>query len=128
LDFIPHRAGGLAVTAEATVGVIRAVGVNSWVAALVVSTCLDGGGAEDVVQAVALGVLVDPFLDGVEHVAVDLEVLVACGGVVEDVEDVVDYLVDGDAGVFPGVEDAARDGGLVDVVIEKGLVTYGAAY
>lgn len=59
------------------------------------------------VEAVALGVLVDPFLDCVVHVAVDLEVLVACGGVVEDVEDVVDYFVDGDAGVFPGVEDAA---------------------
>lgn len=120
MDFIPHRAGSLAVAAEAAVGVIRAVGVDGWVAALVVSACLYGGGAEDVVQAVALGVLVDPFLDGVEHVAVDLEVLVARGGVVEDVEDVVDYLVDGDAGVFPGVEDASGDGGLVRVLLGDG--------
>lgn len=65
------------------------MGVHGWVTALVVSTCFDGGGAEDVVEAVALGVLVDPFLDCVEHVAVDFEVLVARGGVVEDVEDVV---------------------------------------
>lgn len=62
------------------------------------------------VEVAAVRVLVDPFLDGVEHVAVDLEVLVAHGGVVEDVEDVVDYFVDGDAGVFPGVEDAAGEG------------------
>jgi hypothetical protein len=55
-------------------------------------------------------VLVDPFLDRVEHVAVDLEVGVARGGVVEDVEDVGDYFVDGDTGVFPGVEDAAGVG------------------
>lgn len=82
---------------------VRHVGV----AALVVRACLDGGGGEGVVQAAAVRVLVNPFLDGVEHVAVDFDVLVARGGVVEDLQDVVDYFVDGDAGVFPGVEDAA---------------------
>lgn len=83
------------------------MGVDGWVSALVVPACFDGGGAEDVVEVAAVRVLVDPFLDCVEHVAVDFEVVVARGGVVEDVEDVVDYFVDGDAGVFPGVEDAA---------------------
>lgn len=108
MDLIPDRTGSLTVTSKAAVGVIRAVGVDGWVTALVVSAGLDGGGAEDVVEAAALGVLVDPFFYGVEHVAVDLEVLVTRGGVVEDVEDVVDYLVYGDAGVFPGVDDTAE--------------------
>lgn len=85
------------------------MGVDGWVAALVVPACFDGSGPEDVVEVAAVRILVYPFLDRVEHVAVDLEVLVARGGVVEDVEDVVDYLVYGDAGVFPGVEDATGD-------------------
>lgn len=52
-------------------------------------------------------VVVGPLADGVEHFLLDLNVLVADSGVVEGAEDVVDDFVDGDAGVFPGVEHAA---------------------
>lgn len=55
----------------------------------------------------AAGVLVCPLPDGVEHVLLNLDALVADGWVVEGAEDVVDDFVDRDAGMFPGVEYAA---------------------
>lgn len=78
------------------------------VLALVVAAGFDGGGAEHVVQVVALRVLVHPFLDRGEHVSVDLDAVLAYGWVVEDAENVVTYFVYWDARVFPGVENAAR--------------------
>lgn len=54
----------------------------------------------------AAGVLVGPFADGIEHVLLNLDAVVADGWVVEGAQHVIDDLVDGDAGVFPSVEDA----------------------
>jgi hypothetical protein len=62
-----------------------------------------------VVDVTAVRVLVDPLPDGVEHVAVDLEAFVTSGGVVEDANDVVYYLVYWDAWVFPSVNNTAEN-------------------
>lgn len=70
----------------------------------------DGLGGEQVVEVVAVGRLVGPLPDRVEHVLLDGDALVADGGVVEGAEDVVDDFVDGNVGIFPGVEDAAVEG------------------
>jgi hypothetical protein len=60
---------------------------------------------EDGVELVAAGMLVRPFLDGVEHVSLDSDVFVAECGVVEGLEDVVDYFINWDARVLPSVQD-----------------------
>lgn len=93
---------------EAAVGV--AVAAPAAARALmqdVVLMVADGLGGEQMVEVVAVGRLLCPLADGVEHLLVDLDALVAQSGVVECAEDVVDDFVDGDVGVFPGVEDAA---------------------
>jgi hypothetical protein len=62
---------------------------------------------EDGVELVATGMLVRPFLDGVEHVSLDSDVFVAECGVVEGLEDVVDYFINWDARVLPSVQDTS---------------------
>lgn len=52
----------------------------------------------------------------------DLDVLVADGRVMEGAKNVVDNFVDGDAGVFPGVQDAALYGQLRRRCMETGNV------
>lgn len=85
------------------------MGVDRWVAAaFVVIAGLDGGGAEDLADAAAVGILVDPFPDGVEHVTVDLDAFVAGSGVMEDAEDIVYNFIHWDACVFPSVDNTAR--------------------
>lgn len=49
----------------------------------VVLAGLDGRGAEDVGEFMMAGVALRPLLDGVEHVALDLDVVVSGGGMVE---------------------------------------------
>lgn len=66
------------------------------------------------VELVAAGVMVCPLLDGAEHVSVDLNVIVADGGVVECAKDVIENLIDGNARVLPSIKDA-RNG-----VLENG--------
>lgn len=74
----------------------------------VVLAGLDGRGAEDGGEFMMAGVALCPLLDGVEHVALDLNVVVSDGWVVECAEDVVDDFVNGDAGVFPSIENATE--------------------
>lgn len=76
----------------------------------VVLVVADGLGGQEMVEVVAVGCLVGPLSDCVEHVLLNGHALVADGGVVEGAEDVVDDFVDGDVGIFPGVEDAAVEG------------------
>lgn len=64
---------------------------------------------EKTVNLVSAWVAVGPFADGLKHVLLDLDVLVADCWVVEGAEHVVDHFVDRDAGIFPGVEYAAGD-------------------
>ena len=52
----------------------------------------------------AARMLIDPVLDGAEHVLLNLDVIVAQGRVVEGPQHVVDNFVDRHAGVFPCVE------------------------
>lgn len=66
-----------------------------------IAASLDGLRAEDMVQLVALWVLINPLLDGGEHVALDLAVVVAEGWVVEGAEDILDDFADWDTWVFP---------------------------
>lgn len=63
-------------------------------------------GGEDVLKLVAAGVLVGPLLDGVEHVALDLDTVLAEGRVVQCAEDIVDDLIYRDTRVLPGVQRA----------------------
>lgn len=79
----------------------------------VVVAFLDGARGQELVELAALRRLLCPGADRVKHFALDLDAVVADGGVVEGAEDVVDDFVDRDAGVFPGVDDAAGAGGLV---------------
>jgi hypothetical protein len=74
----------------------------------VVLMILDRVGGEKVSKLVAAGVLVSPLLDSLEHVTLDLDMIIASSGVVERTEDVVNDLVNRDAGVFPSIEDATR--------------------
>lgn len=67
-------------------------------------------GAEDVADfRGAVGLLVDPALDGVEHGAVGFVVHIAHGWVMEYAQAVADNLSLGGVGVFPCVEDARAD-------------------
>lgn len=52
--------------------------------------------------------LLRPLAHSLKHVAMNLNPFVAGGWVVEGAEDVVQNFVDGDAGVFKGVEDPAN--------------------
>lgn len=70
----------------------------------VILPVLHGLAPEEVVELVAAGVLIRPLSDGVKHVLLDLDALVADGWVVEGSQDVIDNFVDRDAGVLPGVE------------------------
>lgn len=72
-----------------------------------VAAGFDRGGAEDVVERSAVGLIVDPFADCVEHVAMEFALLVTHGGVVESAEDVFHDFVDGDSWVLPSVENTA---------------------
>ena len=54
----------------------------------------------------AAGILVYPEAHSLEHVLLDLNVIVTRSRVVEGAEDVVDDLVDGDAGVLPRIQDS----------------------
>ncbi len=58
------------------------------VATGVVASCLDRLGAQDMVDAVAIWVLINPLLDGREHVALDLAVLVAESWMMEGSQDI----------------------------------------
>lgn len=115
LDLRPQRAGGAAVAAVAVVASACMATAGSGTAARgedVVLVVLDGVRREEVVEAVAVGRLLRPLADRLEHLALNLDGLVARGWVVEGAQDIVDDLVDGDRGVFPGVHDPAG-GGLV---------------
>lgn len=74
----------------------------------VVLMILDRVGGEKMSKLVAAGVLVGPLLDSLEHVTLDLDMVVASSRVVERTEDVVDDFVDRDPSVFPSIEDATR--------------------
>lgn len=66
--------------------------------------------SEDVVErATSVGSRVDPALHDVEHASVDFAMRVSDGGVVEDADDIVENLLDGDVGMVPCVNNAGRD-------------------
>lgn len=54
-----------------------------------------------------LGVL-GPGADRLEHLTLDLDVVIAKSRVVESAENVVYYFVNGDARVLPSIKDTAR--------------------
>lgn len=72
-----------------------------------VPTSFDGVAREESVQLMAPRVGIGPLAHGVEHFSLDLDVLVADGGMVEGTEDVVNDFVYWDTGIFPGIEDTA---------------------
>ena len=61
-------------------------------------------GSQDVVQLMAAGVLVSPLADRAEHVAMDLDTLIANGRMVECANEIIDHLIYRDARVFPSIE------------------------
>lgn len=74
----------------------------------VVLMVLDRVGGEKMSKLVAAGVLVGPLLDSLEHVTLDLDMIVPSSRVVESTEDVVNDFVDRNASVFPSIEDAGN--------------------
>lgn len=91
---------------------------------------LDGLAPEDVVELMAAGALVRPLPYDIEHFLLDLHTLIANSRVVEGTENVVDDFVDGDARMFPSIENAAACYKLVGFVASGALfkVTYGTVY
>lgn len=77
-------------------------------------------GRQDALKLVAAGVLLSPLADRLEHVTLNLNALVANGGVVERTKDVVYDLVDGDVGVVPSKQNSAA-GWLVRVGYDSRL-------
>lgn len=136
LDLGPERTGNLAVAAQGLLPRAKgAVGVVMAAAAglatpreNVVLAVLDGLGAEHAVKLVAAGVLIGPDAHGLEHVLLDLDAVVARGRVVEGAQDIVDDLVDGYAGVFPGIQDSAVDKSAKEVQKSMNRGSYGTAY
>lgn len=59
------------------------------------------------VELVPLAMLVSPLSDCLEHVTLNLNVIVSDGGVVKRAEDIVDNLIDRNICVFPRVKDTA---------------------
>ncbi|KAI6763073.1 hypothetical protein HG530_009053 [Fusarium avenaceum] len=57
---------------------------------------------------VAARVLICPLLHGLEHIALNLNLIVACRRMMEGTEDVVNDLVDRDTSVFPCKENTTR--------------------
>lgn len=72
----------------------------------VVLALLNGFRRENAIEFVTAGVFVSPGANGFEHIALDLDAVVAQGGVVESAQDIVHDLVDGDVGVVPSKQDA----------------------
>ena len=108
LDVRPQRVGRLAVAEAAVVAAAAGQGaVPDAAGEDVVLVVADRLGREQLAEAVAVRRLLRPLAHRLEHVAVDLDALVACRRVVERAQHVVDDLVGGDARVLPGVDDAA---------------------
>lgn len=76
---------------------------------------------------VAAGVLVSPLLDSLEHVTLDLDMIVPSSRVVESTQDIVDDFVDRYASVFPSIEDTTRMVSYDDCCGTVGLA-YGTVY
>lgn len=70
----------------------------------VVAASLHRIGTENVVQFVTFGVLVRPFTDGGEHVALNLCSFISDCRMVEGPEDVVEHLVNRHTRVFPRIQ------------------------
>lgn len=66
-------------------------------------TLLDRLGTQDAIEVTATGMLIRPLLDCVEHVAMDLNVLVAESGVMEGTDNIVDNFIYGYTRILPGV-------------------------
>ena len=108
LDLSPNLTGSLSITTKSAVRIMATttlrVGVSLSimdVSSAVVAAGLDGLRAEDVVQLVALWVLIDPLLDCGEHVTLDLTVVVAKSWVVEGAENILDDFADWNTWVLP---------------------------
>lgn len=61
-------------------------------------------GTKEMSKLMAARVLISPLLDSRKHVALDLDVIVACSRMVESTDNVVDDLVDGNIGILPSIE------------------------
>jgi hypothetical protein len=68
----------------------------------------DGVRGEEMGQFVAARVLICPLLHGFEHIALNLNMIVARRRVMEGTEDVVNDLVDRHTSVFPCKENTTR--------------------
>lgn len=89
---------GVAATAAARFGAVEDV----------VLARLDGFRGEDAFEFVATRVLIGPHSYCLEHVTLNFDIFAAQGWVVEGPDDVVDDLIYGDIGVFPGKDDATE--------------------
>lgn len=75
-----------------------------------------------------------PLLDGVKHVSLDFQTIISDSWVMERAEDIIDDLIDGDARVLPGIQNAPMTFGQSrgaqsqsDWCLEESDITYGVA-
>lgn len=74
---------------------------------LVVVAGLDRSRAQDVVQIVAIWLLVNPFTDCIEHVSVDFDTLIAKSWMMEYSENISHHFIDWHSWVLPSIKDSA---------------------
>lgn len=91
----------------------------------VVLARLDGLRPENLVQLVPVRGLFGPLAHRVEHVALDLDGVVAQRRVVEGPQNIVDHLVNGDAWVLPRIQNSASSPGRVSMTTREANETQG---
>jgi hypothetical protein len=67
----------------------------------------DGCRTKDMVEVATVWLLVNPFSYGVEHVAMNLEVLIAESWMMKNTKDIIHHLVDRNSWVLPGIENSS---------------------
>jgi hypothetical protein len=70
----------------------------------VVLALLDRLGGQHGFELAASRMFVRPFLDSVKHVSVNFQAIISDSWVMERAKDVIDDLIDRDAGVLPGIQ------------------------
>jgi hypothetical protein len=64
--------------------------------------------AENTVQVVSVGLLLNPFSYGIEHVPVDFKTLISQSWVVKNAKDITHHLIDWYSRMFPCIDDSPK--------------------
>lgn len=73
-------------------------------ACLVVVSSSNRSRTENAIQVMCIGLLLNPFPDGIEHISMDLEALISQSWVMENAKNIVHYLINRYSRVFPCID------------------------